>query len=135
MGLPTGDQALMFGEVPWVSGWSVTSGPSFGRDEGTTGPVELRDGSWATALPAYHGRGRTAPAAGAGRRRPRAAGRRPRARHGHRSDRAPEGERTRVCRSIPPFPPAAQLRLRDPLGRDWVACWERLFHGFIDQLL
>src|SRR4051794_41124388 len=45
-------------------------------------------------LPAYRGRGRTAPAAAAGHRRPRAAGRRHRARHGRRSDRAPVGRRS-----------------------------------------
>jgi len=39
MGLPTADQALMFGEVPCVSGWSIAPGPSLGREEGVSGPV------------------------------------------------------------------------------------------------
>ena len=56
MGLPTADQALMFGEVPCVSGWSITPGPSLGREKGMSGPVEFRDGSWATALSARRGR-------------------------------------------------------------------------------
>src|SRR3954468_24931850 len=76
MGLPTADQALIFGEVPCVSGWSITPGPSLGREDGMSGPVAFRDGSWATALSAHRGRGRTVPAAAAGRRRPRAADRR-----------------------------------------------------------
>jgi transposase len=45
MGLPTADQALMFGEVPCVSGWSITPGSSLSREEGISGPVEFRDGS------------------------------------------------------------------------------------------
>src|SRR5437764_15474975 len=44
-----GEQALMFGEVPCVLGWSIMPGSSLGREEGISGPVEFRDGSWATA--------------------------------------------------------------------------------------
>src|SRR3954463_13470404 len=45
LGLPTADQALMFGKVPCVSGWSITPGSSLSREEWISGPVEFRDGS------------------------------------------------------------------------------------------
>ena len=117
---PTADQVLMFGEVPCVSGWSITPGPSLGREEGVSGSVEFRDGAWATALSARRGRGRTAVPVEAGRRQPRAVGRRHRARHDHRNDRAPGGQRSgwrTWGRSARPRAPSGTQHCATGLGR------------------